>query len=115
MSRSIRRHYPCPMPSLDELRRLLQADPADPFVLYGIAQEHAKRREWAQALDFYDRCLAADPDYCYAYFHKARAQADSGDLPAALGTLRAGLQASRRAGDHHAASEIQGLLDELEP
>jgi tetratricopeptide (TPR) repeat protein len=102
------------MPSLDELRRLLRADPADPFVLYAIAQEHAKRREWAPALEFYDRCLAADPAYCYAYFHKARALADSGDPPGALATLRAGLQASRRAGDPHAASEIQALLDELE-
>jgi tetratricopeptide (TPR) repeat protein len=102
------------MPSIEQLTKLLAADPADPFVLYGLAQEYAKRREHATALDFYDRCLAADPRYCYAYFHKAKALEASGRLPDAISTLKAGLQASRAAGDQHAMSEIQGYLDEIE-
>jgi tetratricopeptide (TPR) repeat protein len=102
------------MPSIEQLEKLLAADPADPFVLYGLAQEHAKRGEHARAIEFYDRCLAADPHYCYAYFHKARTQESAGRKAEAISTLKAGLAAARKAGDQHALSEIQGYLDELE-
>ncbi|MFT3686319.1 MAG: hypothetical protein QM783_15600 [Phycisphaerales bacterium] len=68
---------------LAKLEKLLALDPADTFVLYGIAQEHGKAGDFAKAIEFYDRTLAADPAYCYAYFHKARAQQAAGDLTGA--------------------------------
>ena len=102
------------MPRIEDLERLLAADPADAFVLYGLAQEHAKAGNHARAVEFYDRCLAADPSYCYAYFHKAKAQEASGKPAEAVATLRQGREAARRAGDGHALSEIGAYLDELE-
>jgi tetratricopeptide (TPR) repeat protein len=102
------------MPSLEQLRQLLRADPDDPFVLYGLAQEYARLERWADAIAHYDRCLAVDPLYCYAYYHKARAQARAGDPSAAAATVRDGLDAARRAGDDHAAAELQALLESLE-
>jgi tetratricopeptide (TPR) repeat protein len=101
------------MPSLEQLEKLLAADPTDAFVLYGVAQEHAKLGDFARAVEFYDRCLTVDPAYCYAYYHKARAQDAAGDRSGAVATLRAGLVKARAIGDSHAASEISGLLDEL--
>jgi tetratricopeptide (TPR) repeat protein len=99
---------------MDQLRRLLEQEPHDVFLLYGMAQEHAKAGDHAEAIRWYDRCLEADPRYCYAYFHKARSQQAAGDEPAAVQTLRSGLAAAKAAGDAHAASEIGGYLDELE-
>lgn len=101
------------VPSIEQLEKLLAADPRDPFVLYGLAQEHAKRGEHGRAVEFYDRCLAADPAYCYAYFHKARALQAAGNEAEAVATLRAGVNAARRAGDQHALAEISAYLDEL--
>jgi tetratricopeptide (TPR) repeat protein len=101
------------MPSLAQLHKLLAAEPNDPFLLYGLAQEHARLGNHTEALQWYDRCLVADPRYAYAYFHKARSQEALGDTPAAVETLRAGVQAARAAGDQHAQSEISGYLDEL--
>ncbi len=101
------------MSRLQKLTRLLEADPNDPFVLYGIAQEHAAGGDHAQAIAFYDRCLAADPSYCYAYFHKARSQQALGDDAAAAETARAGIKAAQAAGDAQALGELSGLLDEL--
>lgn len=102
------------MPSIAQLEKLLDPSDPDPFILYGLAQEYAKAREFARAFEFYDRCLAIDPGYCYAYYHKARAQADQGDAAAALITIASGLDAARRVGDGHAMSELQGLKAELE-
>lgn len=101
------------MPSIAQLEKLLAADPKDPFVLYGLAQEHAKAKAFARAIEYYDLCLAADPAYCYAYFHKAKAQQAAGDDAGAAATLRAGLIAAKQAGDGKAMGEIGGYLDEL--
>jgi tetratricopeptide (TPR) repeat protein len=93
---------------------MLEKEPADPFLLYGVAQEYAKAGDAGRAVEYYDRCLAADPLYCYAYFHKARVQQQAGEVEAAITTVKAGLVAAKKAGDGHAASELQGLMDELE-
>lgn len=103
------------MPSITDLQRLLAADPADPFILYGLAQEYARQGDHATALGFYDRCLASDPAYCYAYFHKARSLEALGRVPEAAKTLAAGVAAAKQAQDGHALSELSAYLDELSP
>ncbi len=103
------------MPSIADLERLLAAEPNDTFLLYGLAQEYAKAGDHAKAVHWYDRCLKADPNYCYAYYHKAKAQDACGDKAGAIATLKAGAAAAKRAGDSHAASEISAYLDELSP
>lgn len=101
------------MPTVEQLERVLAADPNDTFVLYALAQEHAKRGNADAALAFYDRCLAADRLYCYAYFHKAKVLEALGRLGDARATLAAGVVAAREAGDMKALSEISGALDLL--
>jgi len=101
------------MPSIEQLEKLHAADPNDTFVLYALAQEHAKAGEHDRAIQRYDQCLAIDPAYCYAYYHKARAQESAGRPEDADATLRAGLDAARAAGDDKALSEIQAFLDEI--
>lgn len=106
------------MPSIAQLETLLAADPADAFVLYALAQEHAKlatAEGHGRAIGFYDRCLAVDPAYHYAYFHKAKSQEAVGDQAGAIDTLRRGLAAAKKSGDAQATSELAGYLDELEP
>lgn len=101
------------MPSIEQLERLLDPDHPDPFILYGLAQEHAKRREFVRAIEYFDRCLATDPTYCYAYFHKARAQEELNDPATARATLEAGIAVARKAGDGHAESEMRAALEML--
>lgn len=98
---------------LAKLLNLFAADPDDTFVLYGLAQEHAKIGDFAKAVEFYDLTIVADPDYCYAYFHKAQAQRALGNQPAALQTVLEGLRSAQRVGDGKALSELSGLRDEL--
>ncbi len=101
------------MSRLEQLHKLLAADPQDADVAYMIAQEHAKAGEHMAAVEWYDRCLALSPHYHYAYFHKARALEEADDIPAAVATLRSGLAMARSAGDAKATSEIGGYLDQL--
>lgn len=102
------------MPSIAQLTKLLSVDPADTFVLYGLAQEHARLGEHAQAVEWYNKCLAIDPHYCYAYFHQARSFQALGDSAAAIATVRKGIEAARKVQDGKALGELQGLLVELD-
>ena len=96
-----------------KLEKLLALDPNDAFVLYGLAQEHAKAGDHSKAIAFYDRTLAADPGYCYAYYHKARAQQAAGDGTAARHTVEQGIAAAQRVGDSKALNELGALEAEL--
>jgi len=102
------------MPSIPQLQALLKDEPNDPFLLYGLAQEHAKAGDTAHAIEFYDRCLAADPAYCYAHYHKAVALQAAHRTPEALVAIEAGLFAAKVAKDGHALSELQALKDDLQ-
>lgn len=104
-----------PSPRLAQLEKLLALDPADAFVLYGIAQEHAKdgAAGHERAIPFYDRCLAADAAYCYAYYHKAVSLIALGRVDEARQTLTAGQAAAKTAGDTKALGELTALAQTL--
>lgn len=101
------------MSRLEKLTKMLEADPNDAFVLYGIAQEYAAAGDYEQAVAFYDRCLASDPAYCYAYYHKARALEHAGKPEQAAQAVCEGIRAAQAAGDAKALGELTSLLDEL--
>ncbi len=102
------------MPSIAQLTKLLEAEPHDAFLLYGLAQEYAKVGDTARAVEHFDRCLAADPGYCYAYYHKAKALATAGRVAEARAVIEAGMAKARDVGDAHARGELQALLYDLE-
>lgn len=99
---------------IEQLQKLLAAEPDDTFCLYALAQEYAKTGDHDRAIEHYDRVIAVDPDHCYAYFHKARSLEDADKIEAALAVLETGLARATAIGDGHAASELQGYLDTIE-
>lgn len=101
------------MPSIEALEKLLQADPKDAFILYGLAHEHAKLGKHPTAIEFYDRCIGEDPAYCYAYYHKARSLQAMERIDDAVKTVNEGIKQARGSNDGHAVSELQALLMEL--
>ena len=58
---------------IELLQKMLEQDPTDAFCRYGLAQEHLKEGNIDAAIEWFDRTIEADRDYCYAYYHKARA------------------------------------------
>ena len=101
------------MSRMSKLERMLEADPNDTFVLYGLAQELAKAGEHTRAIEFYDRCIGVDPHEHYAWYHKARSQEAGSDLDGARETLRAGLELAKKQGDAKAAGELAEFLDSI--
>jgi tetratricopeptide (TPR) repeat protein len=102
------------MPTIEQLQRLLAADPGDAFTLYALAQEHAKRGDVAKAVEHYDRCLTSDPTYVYAYYHKARVLAGAGQSAAARAAVQAGIDAATKLGDAKALNELRALALDMD-
>lgn len=98
---------------LQQLLNLLDAEPRDPFLLYGVAMEHKKAGDDAAALDYLGRTIAADAGYCYAYYQKGQVLEAAGEEVAAREAYRAGIDAAERVGDAHAKSELSAALDML--
>ena len=101
------------MNRMEQLHKLLERTPSDPFLLYGIALEHKKADEGRAAIEWLDKTLAIDAKYCYAYYQKGQILESLGETEAARQTYQAGVKAAREAGDGHAQGEIQGALDLL--
>jgi predicted Zn-dependent protease len=103
------------MDKIAGLREILALDPKNSFARYGIAVELANRGETEAALREFDELLEKDPDYTAGYFMAAQTLSKAGRTEEAIGRLKAGINCAARSGNRHALSEMQAMLDELEP
>ena len=97
------------------LREILALDPKNSFARYGIAVELANRGETETAIAEFDQLLEKDPDYTAGYFMAAQTLSKAGRTEEAIGRLKSGINCAARSGNRHALSEMQAMLDELEP
>jgi tetratricopeptide (TPR) repeat protein len=101
------------MDKLAALNEILQLDPANAFARYGLAMEHLSQSHPDAALAEFARLIELNPDYVPAYQMSAQTLAKLNRSEEAITILNQGIAAAARTGNGHAASEMQGLLDEL--
>jgi len=99
---------------LAKLSKMLEREPTDTFLIYGLALEHKKLGHTDEALKLLDRVIALDPGYCYAYHQKGLAFESAGDNESAKSAYRAGIDAAKQKGDAHAQGEIEAALSMIE-
>lgn len=101
------------MSRLDSLLQLLDKEPNDSFVQYGIALEYLSRDNFKQAEIYLKRILDKDKDYIPAYMMYARLKEKTGNEEEARKIYRDGIEAANKIGDSKAAKEMEEFLDEL--
>jgi Tfp pilus assembly protein PilF len=99
---------------LNKLLAMLQKEPNDTFLLYGIALEYKKANDSKLALDFLNRVIGLDAGYCYAYHQKGLIFEQVGDVESARQAYRDGVAAAKKKGDAHAEGEIAAALEMIE-
>ena len=102
------------MDKIAGLNEILALDPRNSFARYGLAMQLARSGETAAALDEFDKLLTHDPEYTAGYFMAAQTLASAGRTAEAIERLKAGIASAARTGNHHAQSEMQAMLDELD-
>jgi len=93
---------------------MLDRQPRDAFVLYGIGMEYKKTGDSPKSLEYLRRVIEVDPNYCYAYYQQGQVLEQQGDTDAARAAYLAGIDAARRSTDAHAQSELESALALLE-
>lgn len=101
------------MDKITALNEILEMDPKNAFARYGLGMEHLSQQRLDEALAEFARVIEDNPDYVPAYQMSAQTLAKAGRSDEAVARLQQGLDAAERTGNRHAASEMQGLLDEL--
>jgi len=102
------------MERLDELLAMLEKEPGDSFLRYGVGMEYSKRGEVEKAVETFGEVIRRDPKYVAAYFMCGRAQEGQGNVEAARKTYTDGMEMARKIGDAHAAQEIAEAILALE-
>jgi tetratricopeptide (TPR) repeat protein len=98
---------------LEILLDMLARNPADSFARYGLAMEYANSGRLEDAVVEYEKLLTVKPDYVAAYYHGGQALQKLGRREEAREMYNRGIEASSRAGDLHAKSELEVALDLL--
>lgn len=101
------------MPSREQLERLLEKEPDDVFLNFALAMALSKEGSSSEALTRFDRVLELDPTYTAAHLQKGTQLIAMGRRDEARSTLQSGAASAKAAGDAHAASEMQKLLDTM--
>lgn len=95
------------------LNEILAQDPNNAFARYGLAMEYSNSGQLEQALTEFTNLLSSNPDYAAGYFMAAQTLMKSERRDEARKMLENGIVAAQRKGDGHAASEMQGMLDQI--
>jgi tetratricopeptide (TPR) repeat protein len=99
---------------LEKLKGMLEKQPGDAFLLYGVGLELKKLGQLEEAMGYLDRVTGVDRNYCYAYHQKGLIFEAQGDVEGAKKAYRDGIEAAVRSGDGHAKGEIEGALAMVE-
>ena len=98
---------------LDILKSMVEQNPADSFLRYGLAMEYRNAGDLEAAVREFRALMAANPDYAPAYFHGGQTLERLGRDEEARELYRKGIETTARKGDQHALSEMQAALDLL--
>lgn len=95
------------------LKEILAENPNDAFARYGLAMEYANSGDTVTALAEYGKIVELNPEYVPAYQMAGQLLMNQGRDQDARAWFERGITAARRAGNQHAISEMQGMLDTL--
>ena len=102
------------MDRLEQIQEFLNEQPDDSFLRYALAQEYAKRENWALAEESYQKLLNTDPDYLATSYHLAVLWRSQGKIEEAKELLGDGIDRAKAAREQHTLSEMQSLRLEIE-
>lgn len=95
------------------LEEFAAAHPGDAFARYGLAMECANQGDNPAAVEHFEKLLAEHPAYVTGYFQFGQLLGRMAETEKARSILTHGITAARRAGDQHAAEEMQAALAQL--
>ncbi len=101
------------MPRLDQILKMLEADPRDTFLRYALAMEYRSLGEPVSAAENFLKLIGQQPPHVPSFFMYSQLLVESGEIESARTILRDGIEQARAQGDAHAAGEMSQFLADL--
>lgn len=95
---------------LEQIQALLQDDPGDEFLRYGLGMEYLSVGEDESAVTAFRELVAASPGYVPTYLMLGQTLQRLGRDTEAVDVLRRGVAEAKKVGNTHAAEEMAALL-----
>jgi tetratricopeptide (TPR) repeat protein len=95
------------------LEQFVAEDPSDPFNRYALALELAKSDK-QKAKEIFGQLIITNPDYVPAYYQAALLYLELSLNDEATKVIEGGIDQAKKQNNLKAASELRGLLDEIE-
>ena len=99
---------------IEQLKEILAQDANNLLTRYALAMEYSNSGDVDAAVAEFKLLVDKHPDYANAYFMAAQSLASAQRGAEAVQLLRDGIAAAKRGRNHHAESEMQLMLDDLE-
>jgi len=96
---------------IEIFRQMLESEPDNTMVMFGLAKEYEKLGEWKNVIDILEQYLAKADDEGNAYGTLAMAYAQVGDKEKAIAALKRGAEVSMAHGHPSMANEYRVTLD----
>lgn len=96
---------------IEVFRQMLESDPDDTMVMFGLAKEYEKLGDHASVIELLETYLAKADDEGNAYGVLAAAYLNSGDREKAIETFSKGIEVSMAHGHPSMANEYRMTLD----
>jgi predicted Zn-dependent protease len=95
---------------IDAFRSLLEEQPDEAVVWYGLANEYLKLESWAEAAEALQNVIRCNPDYTAAYQMLGSALLGQGKAEEARGVWTRGVAVATRTGAWSARDHMERLL-----
>lgn len=99
---------------LIELKKLLNRDQKDTFLLYGIGLEYLSLGQTAEASNWFKKCHQIDPKYLAVYYQLGKVYEDLDDLESARKIYRAGIELAVQQKSNRTFNELKSALEMLD-
>ena len=96
---------------IEVFRQMLEADPENTMVMFGLAKEYEKLGQHVEVIELLENYLATTEDEGNAYGVLANAYALAGNREKAIETYRRGIDVSLAHGHPSMANEYRMTLD----
>lgn len=96
---------------IEVFRQMLDAEPENTMVMFGLAKEYEKLGQYAEVIDLLETYLTKADDEGNAYGVLANAYGQTGDREKAIETYQKGIDVSMAHGHPSMANEYRMTLD----
>ena len=100
-------------PRIQQLEKILEIDPADSTVHFGLGQAYGEEQQWERAAAAYRKAIELKPDYTAAYNGLSKALRGLGRTDELRQVLEEGISVGTKTGDHIPTEKMRARLNRL--